>query len=70
MGGQVLKLSYKDGGSEVLVGTDVPVVTFGPGDASLLKPGATVLVSAQKAPDDSLTAARVVAEKDGVKPPM
>ena len=69
-GGQVLKLSYKDGESEVLVGTDVPVVTFGPGDASLLKPGATVLVSAQKATDDSLTAARVVAEKDGDKPPM
>ena len=69
-GGQVLKLSYKGGESEVLVGPNVPIVTFGPGDASLLKPGATVLVGAQKASDGSLTAARVTAEKDGVKPPM
>jgi hypothetical protein len=69
-GGQVLKLTYKGGESEVLVGPNVPIVTFGPGDASLLKPGAAVLVGAQKAPDGSLTAARVTAEKDGVKPPM
>lgn len=68
--GQVLKLSYKGGESEVLVGPDVPVVTFGPGDAGLLKPGAAVLVPAVKQPDGSLTAARVLAEKDGVKPPM
>ena len=69
-GGPVLKLTYKGGESEVLVGPDVPIVTFGPGDASLLKPGAAVLVGAQKAPDGSLTAARVTAEKDGIKPPM
>ena len=40
------------------------------GDRSLLKPGAAVLTIAQKKPDGSLTAARVTAEKDGVKPPM
>jgi len=69
-GGQTLKVSYKGGESEVMVPPDAPVVTFGPGDASLLKPGAAVFVGAQKAPDGSLTAARVTAEKDGVKPPM
>ena len=69
-GGQSLKVSYKGGESEVIVPPDVPVVTFGPGDTSLLKPGAAVFVGAQKAPDGSLTAARVTAEKDGVKPPM
>lgn len=69
-GGQTLKVSYKGGESEVMVPPDVPVVTFAPGDASLLKPGAAVFIGAQKAPDGSLTAARVTAEKDGVKPPM
>jgi len=42
----------------VLVPPDVPVVTFGPGDAGLLKPGAAVFVGVQKAADGSLTAAR------------
>jgi hypothetical protein len=37
---------------------------------SLLKPGATIFIVAQKQPDGSLTAARVTAEKDGVKPPQ
>ena len=41
-----------------------------PGDPSLLQPGATVVIFALKKPDGSLTAARVTAEKDGVKPPM
>ena len=68
--GQILKLSYKGGQSEVVVTPAVPVVTFGPGDASLLKRGATVIVFAMKNPDGSLTAPGVTAEKDGVKPPM
>ena|SRR5579864_4382615 len=69
-GGQVLKLSYKGNESEVLVGPDVPIVSIVAGDPSLLKPGAAVIISALKKPDSSLTAAGVVAEKDGVKPPM
>ncbi len=69
-GGRALKVSYKGGESEVLVPPAAPVVTFGPGDAKLLKPGAAVFLIAQKAPDGSLTAARVTAEKNGVKPPM
>jgi hypothetical protein len=69
-GGGVLKLTYKGGESEILVGPDAPVVTFVAADASLLKPGAAVVVFAQKKPDGSLTAAGVNAEKDGVKPPM
>jgi hypothetical protein len=69
-GGQALKVSYKGGESEVVVGPDVPIVTFVAGDASLLKPGAAVVVFALKTPDGSLTAAALAAEKDGVKPPM
>ena len=68
--GQTLKVSYKGGESEIIVAPDIPVVTFAPGDASLLKPGAAVFIGALKKPDGSLSAARVNAEKDGVKPPM
>jgi hypothetical protein len=68
--GQVLKVSYKGSEAEIVVGGDVPVVAYVPGDPSLLKPGAAISMIAQKKPDGSLTAARVTAEKDGVKPPM
>lgn len=68
--GDVLTVSYKGQTSEVEVGPDVPIVTYVPGDASLLKPGAAVFVIAQKTPQGGFTAAGVTAEKDGVKPPM
>jgi hypothetical protein len=35
-----------------------------------LKPGAKVIVSAQKAADGTLTATSVIVGKDGVTPPM
>jgi hypothetical protein len=66
----VLKVTYKGGESEIIVASDVPVVTFGPGDAGLLKPGAAIITTASKKADGSLSASRVTAEKDGVKPPM
>jgi hypothetical protein len=68
--GQVLKVTYKGGESDIIVAPDKPIVTFGPGDASLLKPGAAIIATALKKPDGSLSASRVTAEKDGVKPPM
>jgi hypothetical protein len=68
--GQMLKVTYKGGEAEVIVGPDTPIVTYVPGDASLLKPGATIFCVAQKKADGTLTATRVTAEKDGVKPPM
>ena len=68
--GRTLKLAHKGQETEIVVGPDAPIVTFQPADASLLKPGAAVLLTAQKQPDGTLTAARVTAEKDGVKPPM
>ena len=58
-GGQVLKVSFKGGESEFIVGPDVPVLGIGPGDLSLLKPGIAVFVIARKMPDDSITAARL-----------
>ena len=68
--GQTLKVSYKGGESELVVGPDTPIFGYGTGDMSLLKPGAAVFIVAQKQADGSLTAARVTVEKDGVKPPM
>ena len=68
--GQLLKVSYKGSEAEVVVGADTPIVTYVPGDASLLKSGAAIFCVAQKRPDGSFTATRVTAEKDGVKPPM
>jgi hypothetical protein len=68
--GQTLKVSYKGGESEIVVGPDTPVLTYESGDASLLKPGAAVFLVALKKPDGTLTAQGVTAEKDGLKPPM
>lgn len=69
-GGQTLKVSYKGSESEYVVDADCPVFGYTQGDASLLKPGAAVFVIALKKPDGSLSAARITAEKDGIKPPM
>jgi hypothetical protein len=68
--GRVLKGKWKDGTIETIVEPDAPIVIYVPGDPSLLKPGAAVTVAALKKPDGTITAARVTAEKDGVKPPM
>ena len=68
--GKVLKVTYKGTTSEYAVGPECPIFGYVQGDASLLKPGAAVFIVATKKPDGSLTAARVTAEKDGIKPPM
>jgi hypothetical protein len=68
--GQTLKVTYKGGESEIVVGPDTPVLTYESGDASLLKPGAAVFIVALKKPDGSLSATGVTAEKEGVRPPM
>lgn len=68
--GQVLTVTYKGVSSDYIVGPECPILGYTQGDDSLLKPGAAVFVIAEKGPDGSLTAARLTAEKDGVKPPM
>ena len=68
--GQMMKVSYKGQEAEINVPPDIPVVGYVSGDATLLKPGATVVIFARREADGSLTAASVTAEKDGVKPPM
>ncbi len=68
-GGQQMRLSYKGGEKVVIVPKDVPVVTFRPGDETLLVPGARVLVTAQER-GGMPTAMRVLAGKNGFVPPM
>ncbi|MBV9555293.1 MAG: hypothetical protein JO032_21135 [Alphaproteobacteria bacterium] len=68
--GGTIHVTYKDGQSEYSVAPDVPVLAYVDADRTLLKPGAAVLVFAQKQADGTLTTSRVTAEKDGVKPPM
>jgi uncharacterized protein YjeT (DUF2065 family) len=69
-GGRRMTLKYKDGEKSIVVPEDVPIVTFEPGEKSMLVPGAHVLLTATKQPDGSLTAARVAVGKNGLVPPM
>lgn len=69
--GQTITVKYKDGEKKVVVPTDVPIVTYLPGDKGELKPGAKIfIVAAQKQPDGTLSAARVSVGRDGLTPPM
>jgi hypothetical protein len=68
--GRVLHVTWKGGSADLLVPPGTPIVAFVPGDASLLKPGAAIFAIALKKPDGTLSAARVTAEKNGVKPPL
>ena len=66
--GQTVKVKFKDQEGEFVVDTKCEVFGYVTGDAALLKPGAAIFTVALKKPDGSLTASRITAEKDGVKP--
>jgi hypothetical protein len=68
--GPTLTLKHKDGENSITVPKDVPVVTFAPGDKTLVVPGAHVMVPTTKQADGSLMATRILVGKDGVTPPM
>lgn len=63
--GRALTLKHKDGETRIAVPQEVPIVTFAPGDRSLLTPGAGIMVSAVKQPDGTMTATRVLVGKEG-----
>ena len=67
--GRTLTLRYKDGEKTLRVPEGVPIVTFKPGDRSLLVPGAKVLVTAQLR-EGKPTALRALAGRNGFAPPM
>lgn len=68
--GRDLDLTYKGGSAKVKVPKDVPVVTFVPASTKDLKAGLATFVIATPDAAGKLTAARIILEKDGVKPPM
>ena len=68
--GRTLALVAKGEKLNVTVPPGTPIVTFGPGDAAMLQPGAKVFIGAEAAADGSLSAARVAVGKDGLTPPM
>ncbi len=67
--GRRLVLRYKDGEKTVLVPDDVPVVTFKPGEAALLQPGARVFIVAAEV-GGTPTVSRLVVGRGGFAPPM
>jgi len=67
--GRTLTLRYKDGEKTVIVPDGVPVVTFRPGDRSLIVPGAKVFIVADMN-DDQLIVRRFLIGRNGVTPPM
>jgi hypothetical protein len=64
-----LTLTYQGGEKQIVVPDDIPIVSFTPGDAMLLKPGVRVFLTATKN-GESYSAASVTVGKDGVAPPM
>ena len=65
-----MTLQYKGGEKVVAIPKDTPIVMVEPGDASMLVPGAHVVVSGVRQNDGSLLADRVMVGKDGLIPPM
>lgn len=68
--GRTVIVNYKGGQKKIVIPDDVPIVNLVPGDRSLLKPGVKVVLQAQKASDNTLTALSISAGENGVTPPM
>jgi len=58
--GQVVKVKYKDGTAELIVGPQVPITAVVAADASVLKPGKMVFILTDKAPDGTFRAKRIM----------
>jgi hypothetical protein len=67
---RMLTVQYKGGEQKVLVPSNARVVLFGPADRKDLKKGSRIFCIAQRAPDGSLSAARVTVGLRGLTPPM
>ena len=60
--GNVLKVTFKGGTSELVVGPDVPIIIVEIASVADLKAGMTVFVTAEKASDGTLNAKRVLVQ--------
>jgi len=68
--GRTLTLKYKDGEKKVNVPPGVPIVTFRPGDRSLLVPGAKAFIVAEPQEDGTHIVKRLLVGRNGFQPPM
>ena len=69
--GRNLKLTYKDGSTDISVAAGTPIVTFAPAERADLKAGEKVMIfAAMKNAEGKLATNRVTVSKDGVAPPM
>lgn len=68
--GRTLTLRYKDGEKKVVVPEGVPVVTFRPGDRSLLVRGAKAFIVAEPMENGDLVVRRLLVGRNGFQPPM
>jgi hypothetical protein len=58
--GQVVKVKYKDGTAELIVGPEVPITAVVVSEVSVLKSGTRVFILASKGADGALKARRIV----------
>ena len=68
--GRTMTVKYKGQEKTVIVPDDVPVVLITPGDKSLLKAGAKVMLHTTKNDKGQMVARGVSVGKDGLTPPM
>jgi hypothetical protein len=68
--GERLTMKYKDGEKTIIVPAETPIVTYVPGNASELVPGAKIIAFVTKRDDGSLEAPRISVGRDGLTPPM
>jgi hypothetical protein len=68
--GHKLSLVYKGTPIDLAVPADAPILTFTTASRADLKPGAKVLVNANKVSDGVYNGLRVTVGKDGVNPPQ
>ncbi|MCR0997311.1 DUF5666 domain-containing protein [Serratia rubidaea] len=68
--GRTLTVNYNNQQKTVIVPDGTPIVTLDPGDRSLLKPGAHIVLFSAADDRGERVATRISAGKDGTVPPM
>ncbi|AML57177.1 hypothetical protein AXX16_1458 [Serratia rubidaea] len=68
--GRTLTVNYNNQQKTVIVPDGTPIVTLDPGDRSLLKPGAHIVLFSAADDKGERVATRISAGKDGTVPPM
>ena len=68
--GPALTVTYKGGEQTIVIDPKTPIVTFEPGAATDVKPGAAIIARGPRQADGSVEAAFFLVGKDGLVPPM